>query len=476
MKKKFFFVFVLLVLWVFLFPIYRDRTPAFGCFDDCSQYMVGFFINSGKHLYSEIFHNHQPLTDYMSALVQRVGKPESLYQLVFQHRMATLVWALAWDVFLTLRFGCVGLGFSFLYETTKGYLFGERFLAEAFIVYPIVYLLALVRTNVSRRELIATAFATWFVIFSREPYVPLALLLFGMILWKKRKNAILSLGIFLILSVLTIVVHNPSDYFFNVVTVNTILAHGNIFQSVAYPVLVFFGGTWNFFRTIEVVLFVLFWLELRKNTVFLFLVLLALANIRPVAPGTIYYQGFQHMVGYGVLIFLVLLNMRSFLWLSFIGLVVFAIGYPKSYLYDRVDRNAEFTQNYGQYYVPGEVVRSLSNPTDTLFLDGYDDLIYWQAKRLSPYPYSWYTSVMHEFPRYTEARTNMFLTTPPDFYYGRCDREAIISVLPDDVMSDYARFFWQDRPTCLFIRKQKLVAVPKDRLEQVNRQFEYSVR
>ncbi|MBI3576478.1 hypothetical protein HY086_00340, partial [Candidatus Gottesmanbacteria bacterium] len=241
-------------------------------------------------------------------------------------------------------------------------------------------------------------------------------------------------------------------------------------------ILIFFGGSWNLFRFVEIGLTILFWFSVPKKNIWLPILLLALANIRPTAPGTIYYQAFQHLAGYAVLVMFVLLNVKSFLRVGFIALAIFAVLSPRSYLYDRVDRNAEFTQNYGQYYVTGEVVRLLSNPNDTLFLDGYDDLIYWQAKRFSPYPYSWYTSVMHEFPLYTTARTQMFLATPPDFYYGRCDRETLISVLPDNTADQYSRFFWQTRPTCLFVRKEKLAVIPKESLDQVNRQFEYSMR
>lgn len=457
--KKFFLLFLLAGLWLFLFPIYRDRVPSFGCFDDCFNFMGGYFLNSGKHLYSEIFYNHQPILAYVSAIIQKTGSPENIYALVLHHRLFVIAWAIIWNVALTVRFGWVGLGFAFLYETTKGYLFGERFLAEALIVYPLVYLVGLVGKKISSIERVATAILIWFVIFSREPYILLALFLYVIV---KPSG-----GVFLGLSLAALLIHNLKDYFFNVVTVNTILAAGgNIFQSFVYPVLIFFNGTWNMFRWVEVGIAVLFWLSIRKKQ-FLPFIILGLANLRPTDPGTIYYEAFHHLVFYAVFLFMTLLNIRKVLWFGFWALVVFTLIHPKSYLYDRVDRNAEFTQNYGQYYVPGEVVRLLSNPDDTLFLDGYDDLIYWQAKRFSPYPYSWYTSVMHEFAVYTDARATMFAENPPDFLYAKCS---------DAQRENYLRFYWQERPTCLFVHKGMFSRIPKDRLEQVERQFEYSVR
>ena len=498
------FLIPLLFLWFFLFPIYKDRVPSFGCFDDCFNFMGGYFLNAGKHLYSEIFYNHQPILAYLSAFIQKLGSPESMYALVWQHRLMVIAWSIVWDVILVLRFGWVGLGFSFLYETTKGFLFGERFLAEALIVYPLVYLAGLVwegwKKKLKGLELVFAGIAAWFIIFSREPYVPLGLFLFGIILWENRKNVHGALGIFFVLSLLTIFTYDLRDYFFNVVTVNTSLAAtGNIFQSFVYPFLIFFGGNWNLFRQIEVGLAILFWLALLFDSrnwktkipgIALIFFILGLANIRTVEPGTIYYAAFHHLLGFGVFIFITLLvlqqskqipginkkNSGNLLRLGFILLTAFAILNPQSYLYDRVDRNAEFTQNYGQYYVPGEVVRLLSQSSDTLFLDGLDDLIYWQAKRYSPYRYSWYTSVMHEFDVYTDARINMFKENPPDFYYGKCSDDRLESVLPDTVLNEYLRFYWQERPTCLYVRKQMYSRVPKDRLEAVERQFEYSVR
>ncbi len=471
MKKNIFLILPIVILWFFLFPIYRNRVPAFGCFDDCFNFMGGYFLNAGKRLFSGIFFNHQPLMAYLSAVIQKFIQPQTIYALVLAHREFVIFWAMLWDSILVLRFGWVGLGFIFLYEITKGFVFGERFLAEALIIYPIVYLVGLIGKKQSLFDRIVVGISVWFVVFSREPYVPLALL-FLMLLGTRT-----SFVLFLALSLLTLAPLPLRDYFFNVVTVNTMLAKsGNIAASVLYPIAVFFGGTWNLFRFIEIGLTVLFWLSVPKKTIWLPIIILALANIRPITPGTIYYQAFQHLVGYGVLLMLVLTNLKNFLWLGFIALALFAVLSPSSYLYDRVDRSAEFTQNYGQYFVPGEVVRLLSNPTDTLFLDGYDDLIYWQAKRLSPYSYGWYTSVMPQFALYTEARTKMFLATPPDFYYGRCEGVEITSLLPDAVINEYARFFWQDRPTCLFVRRQKLESIPKDRLAEVNRQFEYSVR
>jgi hypothetical protein len=110
----------------------------------------------------------------------------------------------------------------------------------------------------------------------------------------------------------------------------------------------------------------------------------------------------------------------------------------------------------------GEVIRALSSPGDTLFVDGSEDLIYWQAKVESPYKYSWYTSSMPLLDKYTDERIEMFKNDPPDFYreYGMCPKakDKIMPDayrLPDFIKDEYVRLY-SDRPTCLFVKKNKI--------------------
>ena len=109
----------------------------------------------------------------------------------------------------------------------------------------------------------------------------------------------------------------------------------------------------------------------------------------------------------------------------------------------------------------GEVVRALSNPGDTLFLDASDDMIYWQAKLPSPYKYSWYTSAMPYFKKYTDDRMKMFKENPPTFYkeFGSCPKKSDIGEnyrLPTFVAERYVRLYNLKSPSCLYVRKDKV--------------------
>ena len=102
----------------------------------------------------------------------------------------------------------------------------------------------------------------------------------------------------------------------------------------------------------------------------------------------------------------------SFLFIIF-GMFVFSNKY---FAWDHINQQTEFITNYGTLLQEGTVINLLSKPSDTLFLDDSDDLIYWQAKIFSKYKYSWYTSSMPAFSKFTYARIEMFKKYPPDFY------------------------------------------------------------
>lgn len=498
--KRAVFCILFIPIWFYLRRIYRDRLGAFGCFDDCFNIMAGYFIGQGKHLYSEIFFNHQPIPAYISFFIQTIYHPQSIYELIYRHRMTLIGYFALADVFLTLRFGLPGFAFALLYETTKGYVFGERFLAESMIVYPLVYLLGLAWMSLGKKhitaiELLIASVAAWFVIFSREPYIPLASFLYLIICVRYWPRSRLSFFLVILLSLMTVVAFGFGEYWWNVVSVNLttnagseIRTHGlngtGIFSIFLYPIRIFFdrGGAWNNFRWIEVaisatlllssVIIVYFHRQRWKYVILIFLTL-GIANIRPVTPGTVYYVAFHHLVWYALAIAGVVLFLHHFQqsnrtlafigWITYGSLVLYAVFSPNSYLYEKVDRPAQFGTGYGHYITQGEIIRRLSDPTQTLFLEEWDDLIYWQAKRPSAYPYSWYTSVMHVFPVYRRARDTMFTDHSPDFYYGQCDRTGASHSLPINRQKDYVQLAQGGESMCLFVKKSIALTIPDER-------------
>ena len=205
----------------------------------------------------------------------------------------------------------MGVGFTLLYEPTKFYLFGDRFLAEGFIVYPLAYLMGLWWLKANGKILhsidyYSSALFTWFVVFMREPYIPLAVLLYAGILFDKKftRWRLVSILIFSILSLSMVFLVFFKDYWFNVVTVskNTVfsleLAQNHIFglgvfKIFLYPLYIFWDGRWSILRHILIgissvflVLVGIYIVKLKKLKVVVFLILfLGIANVRIVPPG-----------------------------------------------------------------------------------------------------------------------------------------------------------------------------------------------
>ena len=81
--------------FIYIAAAQLKRLGAFGCFDDCFNFGAGYFLLQGKHLYSQIFFNHQPFMAYISAVIQYVSHPQTLFELVKYHRISVMAFAAA---------------------------------------------------------------------------------------------------------------------------------------------------------------------------------------------------------------------------------------------------------------------------------------------------------------------------------------------------------------------------------------------
>src|SRR3990167_11031988 len=115
---------------IILTSYYLNRLGAFGCFDDCNNFMRGYFVLKGRTLFSEVFSGHMPLMSYLSTVIQKFTSPDSIYHLLLYHTLFLFILTILSGVILIFRFKWVGLAFVLLYESFNIYLFGDRFLAE----------------------------------------------------------------------------------------------------------------------------------------------------------------------------------------------------------------------------------------------------------------------------------------------------------------------------------------------------------
>ncbi len=489
-------IFLLILLYLALYKLYIPRIHAFGCFDDCYNITAGYFITKGKILYSQIPFNHQMLMAYLSAAVQQISHPVNIFQLILRHRQFVLLFGFLFNLLLVWRFKYIGICFAFVYELSKYYLFGDRFLAEGLIVYPLVYLLGIVWLRMRHNKLLSTdylmsAIFSWFIVFIREPYVPVAMILFGIVLWGRpfTKSKKIAIAIFISLSLGILLVTPLHDYFFNIYTVNVqgvfrseaqannILGLG-IINIVFYPVSILFGGAWNIFRWLLVglsaifIMLTLFFIRKSNYTRSLLMILLVLgvANLRVVPPGTIFYAAFHMLPWYALFVFSLLLLLQEarsikkplFYLTSLVMILIFGgfILSPSAFYREKVDQQRDFLIGYGHYLQVGEAIKALANPNNTVFINNFDEIINWVVDHPSPYKYNWFTSYMPSTSRYRDERLTMFRNTPPDFYYGGCVKNVDpVNVIPSFRTNDYVRLLEDGKPSCLFIKKSSIAGI-----------------
>lgn len=505
-KNKYFVLSCIVAVFYLLFlgKIFYQRIGAFGCSDQCINFVAAYFMLKGKELYSQIFFNHQILMAMISFVIQKILHPASLYQLVLDHFLFTVVFSFIMDALIIVRFRWRGIGFVFLYETSKYYLHGNLFLPEALIVYPFVYLTGVIWEYINRQKVLSIdivlgGFFTWFIIFMREPYILAALFLYIILLFNQKyvKAKILSISIFFTLTGFLAMMISLKDYYFQVFEVNrrAYFEHGegfamdiirDVLKVLFYPVLIFIDGKWTLLRTELIILSLVFiaaiimLIRFKKiKNVVLIIFILAIINSRMAPPGTIFFEAFHMLPWYGVYIMTVL-SMVSYLCLQLpikriglmlIGFLFFASSLiffsPRSFIWDNIDRMAEFNTNYAPYYAYGETIKALADKKDKLFLDQWDDLIYWQSDLDSSYKYSLYIPVASSIELFNKARLLMFKEYPPAFYYAKCSKKIYYTSLPEFSKNEYAQLLKNGEQSCLFIHKNKISNISIDKWEKI---------
>lgn len=501
-KSSFIFPIFISPFLILFYKFYLKKVSAFGCFDDCFNIVGGYFLTKGKTLYTDIFFNHQPFMAYISSYLQIIFDPINIFELILIHRKFIFIFSILMNFLISARFRIAGIGFVLFYEVTKFYVFGDRFLAEAIIVYPLVYLFGIVWYKLNNKKLhkieyILAAFFTWFIIFLREPFIPLAIFLFIIIIHDRKltKTMFISILILILLISYSFSQIPLVDYIFNVFTINknVVINKEDIFsieilKIIFYPFYIFFDGKWSNFRIILMSLsslFITFYILLIIKTkkwkmLGIVAIVLSLANIRYVTPGQVFYESFHIAPWYGMFIFIIFIFFQS-LWNAQIikklkylfifmltAIFLFMLLPGKSFIWEKTYQHAEFITNYGIYLSYGEASRILSFPNATFFVDGFDELIYWQAKLPSIYKYSWYTSVMPHIDIYSQARTEMFKINPPDIYYGSCPKETVISrLIPKQSKELYLNLYAYGKPTCLYLKKENINKISKNQWQKV---------
>ena len=498
-KNLIFFVLFGLYILVFLGTSYRlyNRLGVFGCGDECINYTAAYFLNTGKALYTEVFFNRQPIMAYASLAVQWVTHPTNLYSLVLYHRLAFMVYAFIMGVFLIWRFRVPALLFLILYEGTKFYVYGYQFIWEAVIVYPLAYAFsatwcALYKKKTWGIDWYLVPLSAALVFWTREPYVPVAFALLVTFIWVLRKDRRVYTTILLSLffCIVPYIWIPLGEYTRQVIEVN-LRAAGSAFDihsllyAFGYPVAIFVSGKQSFFRLIQIGMMAFVGLGMyfgirstKKYTPFLFIFgILGLAAIRSVAPGIMYFEAFHMLPWFGlacmtcalVINSITVHKTKTIVTIGFIIFSLWAFVAPQAFIWEKVDKLAEFESQYAKYSHYSQAIKIITTPAQQIFLDMWDDVIYWESGRNSSYPYSLYIPVAAGVSPYKEARTAMFIDNPPAIYYSCPVIQSEYNSLPADVRLLYTQLLSDGKPSCLYVHNLVMQTMNNIQREELSR-------
>lgn len=491
-------IFLILIFFLVFWKAYTNQAFSLHFVDEEENFIQAKYILQGEILYSDLFSNHQPLTYFLSAGVQTITDPNSIFLLIKRHREGVIIWAFLWWMILALRFGFLILPLMILYELSKIYLLGNLFLAETFSTYPLVYLVLSVlkkRPSTSLLELFCQGLLIGLIIFLLAPLWPLTLFLFGLIvvnqkMAKLKSGLIVFSGIVVVILALSKFISWPG-YFYQAIYTNLkyfypIATAGepmilNLFRSFLAPVISYFPDSYHspilwIIRIVSAVLIFNVIFLIRKQqyyyAVVIFLIL-GLSNIRFVMPGSQYYQGFHLLPWYILLIttavftwfvlfkssFKIIRMFLAFLWM---GIFAVVITFANGSLFTKKDIDNEFFINYSTQFSMGEAVKIMKNPGDTLFVAPDEWLVYWQAdiKHASKTLgfYAWQYTV----PYINSDVHNLFQTSPPVFFYVN-NRDVSLK----KYFGKYQEIKKDGHDTSLFVLPQKIANLSKEQKDKL---------
>jgi len=220
-------IIALLLLFALTIPGFRSHIFSLDFVDEEDNIVIGSYLNNGHKLYRDIYSQHQPAQFVAANVLQNLTHPDNILMTVKRHREFMILWSVLWVTLLTFRFGFPLYFVSLVYELTKIILLGNMFLAESFVVYPLLYLLSFIFIKPKTAKVIEEFFVLaliWFLALSLTPLWPL-LFVITLYLFVINKSKLHFLLRFIMLGVLSFLLLYPKvdflDYYHDVFWINT---------------------------------------------------------------------------------------------------------------------------------------------------------------------------------------------------------------------------------------------------------------
>lgn len=500
-RKKWLFLGVILLS--FISYVYFQHIFAFQFVDEEDNLILGHFLLQGQKLYSDLFSHHQPLAYILSALIQWVTTPADIYQLIFTHRFFMILWAFIWGVGLIWRFKEQIVLPLIIFELIKVFILGNLFLSESLVVYPIIYIAAVIfmQKKIIRIELFFLGFLFSFSGLLLAPIWPLLIFCAGYLIWVKKilkKDLVYVAGGCVLPVVLVSPFIDVSYYFHNVFYINYkyyIPQSAEEKMPLAFvkalfsPLIILSSpntlGTLGFIlkMMVPVYLFSMGFLIFKKrySLFILSVVILTLANLRYYAPYSEYRSGFHLLIWIGLFTFLsgyffqtsVLQIKNNYLRVILVVIGILLIGgvvVNSKLLFETHSFQTDFNKNYSEKVMYGEAIKVMKTPEDTLFVIPDEWLLYFQAdirnnNKMVNF-YGWMSLVWE----LNDPVVEKFKLMPPEFFYCDCPEETVLRY-----SEDYHQMMRNGAKTKLWVLKSRFNQLndeQKTKIRSLNFQLE----
>lgn len=472
--------------------------------DEDDNFVTASWGLRGKKLYRDIFYQHQPIPSLISAIIQKQTHPNSFFLLVKRHREFIYIFSAVSFIFLSIRFGWIGVAMAVIFELSKFSLLGNLFLAETFVVPLVIYISGFIwnmnknRHFIKKWDIPLLTFSMtiiWLTLLPLIPFVIISSLMILNFLSKAEKKFFIKI---LVLWVLVfIVILSPivdwKGYLRETVFINlteyipgeTNIPISKLFSDIfLFPINLLIAKSGDFFLLGKLIS-----LLYLGSSIFLFLkkrfilplsslFFIAMVNLRPLQ-FDLFYQGFHQLPVFFLLCWSAIYQMKEIeeivkgkwknLILIFFGLILFLFGmYGNKEFSRNADPQKDIYINFSPFFGPAETIRNLSTSTDTVLVAPSASLIYWQSGLLPSSPHFFTYDFMYSSKLISKEIKEDFTKNPPTFFYFEGD------LRQDGIYADLTKKYIQivnneGKGTALYIRQDKLKSIPKDKWKFVNR-------
>ena len=491
--KKFIFAAVLtLGLAIATIPSFRNHIFYLSFVDEEDNIVIGNYVSEGKKLYQDVFSQHQPTLFLLSAGWQKIVDPDNMRMVVKRHRELMIIWSIIWIFILTSRFGWPLFFAGTVLELTKIDFLGNLFLAESFVVYPLIYLVAYVLESSHRPvnvEMFFVICLIWFVWFSLAPVWPLlGAILLWLIYETKQKKLVLSLILLIGLSFVVIMSGyiGIRQYWTDAIFINykhyiplttRIGLLPSLLKAFLAPIFALWSSGGALLNVIKVLslgfIIQIFWLIKDKlyGKAIMFIAILGLSNLRYIDPSTTLYGAFHMLPWFGLLIFFNILEITKHKLNIVLITVIFIVtlGVAKHSLWDRRDISTD-------YYVHFSPLEDIRKAVEIIASEGghtiwVEPVQYWPHWRTGAGQFTTmvnYYGWMNQTPPLKQELKGALSSSLPTIVWAENTRLGI-----GDYLSQYTSIYRDDKATSLYLRSDKIPSLsPKQRQDLSYYRFE----